>query len=593
VTASSAVEMRWGVRIPLRDGVLLNATLYLPSGTSAAPAVVLLTPYISQTYHDRGLYFAAHGYPFLAVDVRVRGNSEGEFRPLINEAKDGYDVIEWLAQQSYCNGQIAMWGGSYSGYAQWAAANEFPPHLTTIVPVAAPYVGADFPVRANLPTCYLMQWLTLVWNRTSQDKLFWNNHAFWNDRWRQWFESGAAFCDLDRQLGNPSSTFREWIAHPQLDDYWDGYNPSAQSYAKLLIPVLTITGMYDGDQPGALMHYRQHIANAAAGREVQHYLIIGPWDHAGTRTPSLQFGGLEFGPDSIVDLGALHREWYAWTMQRGPKPQFLQKKVAYYVAGAEHWRYADTLDEITARSAPLFLESTNNPTDIFSSGSLSPDQSAGGGPDHYLYDPQDVSLAQLESTLDPHDLTQQSMLHAAIGKQLVYHSAAFERDCEISGFFRLVAWLSIDQPDTDFRVSVYEIQVDGTSVLLTTDSMRARYRESLREGQLISSTEPLCYEFNRFMFVARELKARHRLRLVIGPINSIHSQKNYNSGRVVAEEKVADARLVNVRLFHDQRYPSALYVPYGRPKNQAAADERGRLKPVQQCARRSAEGGGQ
>ncbi len=558
----NSVAIRWGLWIPLRDGVRLSAMLYLPRGVSAAPAIVLMTPYVSQTYHDRGLYFAAHGYPFLIVDVRGRGNSEGEFRPLINEANDGYDVVEWLAQQPCCDGQVAMWGGSYSGYAQWAAATQFPPHLATIAPVAAPYAGVDFPVRANLFSGYLMQWLTLVWGRTSQDKLFWNNQAFWNERLRAWFESGAAFRELDAQLGGASPIFHEWLAHPRLDDYWESYNPSAQSYAELRIPVLTITGMYDGDQLGALMHHRQHVASVKQRQDIEHYLVIGPWDHAGTRTPSAQFGGLEFGPDSLIDLGALHREWYAWIMRRGPKPQFLQKKVAYYVAGAERWRYADDLDAITTRAVPLFLHSTDNPTDVFRSGTLSPDAQATSGSDHYVYDPGDVTLAQLESTIDPYDLTEQRMVHAAAGKQLVYHSAVFEQSCEINGFFRLVAWLSIDQRDTDFSASVYEIGVDGASVLLTTDALRARYRESLREERLIAGPQPLRYEFDRFTFVAREVKAGRRLRLVIRPINSIHWQKNYNSGGVVADETMADARVVRVELFRGLAYPSALYVPY-------------------------------
>src|SRR5918992_331856 len=99
------VRMRWGEQIPMRDGIRLNATLYLPKQMLApAPAIVTMTPYIAQTYHDRGLYFAERGLPFLIVDVRGRGNSEGEFRPNIQEAHDGHDVIEWLARQSFCNG---------------------------------------------------------------------------------------------------------------------------------------------------------------------------------------------------------------------------------------------------------------------------------------------------------------------------------------------------------------------------------------------------------------------------------------------------------------------------------------------------------
>ncbi len=106
---TARVEWQWGVKIPLRDGVHLNANLYKPAGLKEPrPCLFTLTPYVSDSNHDRGMYFAAHGYPFLTVDVRGRGNSEGSFRPLIQEAKDGYDVVEWLAKQSYCNGKISV-----------------------------------------------------------------------------------------------------------------------------------------------------------------------------------------------------------------------------------------------------------------------------------------------------------------------------------------------------------------------------------------------------------------------------------------------------------------------------------------------------
>ena len=94
------VQVSWGLQIPLRDGVKLNATRYRKVGsTEAVPCIFTLTPYIAQNYHDRGMYFGANGYVFLSVDTRGRGNSGGEFTPLLQEAKDGHDVVEWLAQQ--------------------------------------------------------------------------------------------------------------------------------------------------------------------------------------------------------------------------------------------------------------------------------------------------------------------------------------------------------------------------------------------------------------------------------------------------------------------------------------------------------------
>ena len=565
--------MQWGVKIPLRDGIHLNATLYLPKNPATpSPAIFTLTPYIGQTYHDQGMYFAAHGYPFLSVDVRGRGNSEGVFKPNINEAKDGHDVVEWVAQQPYCNGQVAMWGGSYAGLDQWTTAKEFPPHLAAIVPVASVYMGVDFPMRANLWWPYLMQWLTYTSGRTSQDKIF-EAHLFWSRTFQQWFESGAPFAELDSFIGNPSAIFQEWLSHPHRDAYWDSYNPTPEQLARLSLPILTITGIYDNAQLGALTHYKEHLNHASAAGRARHYLVIGPWDHAGTRVPKTEVGGLSFGPESLVDLRQLHLQWYAWTMQGGPKPQFLQKNVAYYITGAEKWCYADTLEAVTAQTKPFYLDSTGSASHIFASGVLR-EQIGRGAEDVYVHDPRDTGIAELEcASSDPlclrptfptNNLLDQKYLYANEGKQLIYHSVPFERDSDISGFFRLTAWLSIDQPDTDFRVAVYEIDINGSSILLATDAIRARYRESLREEKLIRTTEPLRYDFERFTFVARRICKGHRLRLVIGPINSIYSEKNHNSGGVVSEESMQDARSVTVKLFHDPAHPSALHVPFGQ-----------------------------
>lgn len=544
----------------MRDGVELTATAYLPDNVrTPAPAIFTVTPYISQTYHDRGMYFAARGYPFLTVDARGRGNSEGVFRPNINEAHDGYDVVEWLARQPYCNGKVAMWGGSYSAYAQWATAGQAPEHLVTIVPAASPFIGVDFPIRGNIAATYWMQWLTLVWGRTSQERIF-ASQEMWSEQFRRWLQSGTAFRELDTFVGNASTVFQEWIAHPHQDAYWDGYNPTRAQYRRIAIPVLTITGIYDADQLGALTHYQQHLASSE-GIAARHYLVIGPWDHAGTRTPTREFCGLKVGAESLLDLPELHRQWYDWTMQGGPKPQFLRNNVVYYVMGADCWRYAYTLDSVTARLEPLYLQTVDGCISVSAATSLTDAPSANSEPDEYVYDPRDVSLADLESTIHPESRTDHRMVYARNRRQLVYHTAPFATDTDIAGFFKLSAWLAIDQPDTDFRVTVYEMGPDGSAIELTSASLRARYRESLREPKLVATRDPQRYDFDQFTFVARRVPCGHRLRLVIGPINSIYSEKNYNRGGVVAAESMRDARTVTVRLFHDESRPSALHVP--------------------------------
>ncbi len=188
VSAAPMPDMRWGVKIPMRDGVTLNATVFQPHGQKdPVPVIFTFTPYIGDSYTDRAMYFAQHGYVYALVDVRGRGNSGGAFEPFANEGKDGYDVVEWLAKQPYCNGKVTMWGGSYAGFDQWTVLKEFPPHLATIVPAAAAHPGVDFPFEYNIFGPYIEQWLTFTSGVTGNASLF-GNACFLGAKAREYYE---------------------------------------------------------------------------------------------------------------------------------------------------------------------------------------------------------------------------------------------------------------------------------------------------------------------------------------------------------------------------------------------------------------------
>jgi putative CocE/NonD family hydrolase len=570
---TEAVDLIWGVKIPMRDAVPLNATIYLPHGghRTPRPVVFTLTPYISDSYHDRGMYFARNGYVFALVDARGRGSSGGSFEPLANEDQDGHDVVEWLAAQPWANGKVAMWGGSYAGFDQWSTLKEFPAHLTTIVPAAAAHPGVDFPFQNNIYSSYLVQWSTFTSGATGNSNLF-GDGSFWRQKFGELYDGDQPFAALDRIAGKPLPTFQKWLAHPVPDAYWDGMVPDSTAYARFAVPILTITGHYDGDQPGALEYYRRHMRWGNQPGRDNHYLIIGPWDHAGTRTPRRDVGGLRFGEASLVDLNALHRAWYDWTMKDGNKPDFLKARVAYYVTGpgAEQWKYAPDLSSVTGQRRLLYLSSNGSAGDVFGSGRLDPTAPGDGAPgsDRYRYDPLDLRLGKLERTPawadDNGGLTSQRAVTNLFGNGLVYHGAPFAEATEITGVVKLVAWISMDVPDTDFQVSLYEILADGSSVLLTEDQMRARHRDSPRTAQLVKPGEVAKYVFDKFLFVSRRVSAGSRLRLFIRSPNTIQLQKNFNGGGVVANETRRDARVATIVLHHDPRYPSHLELPIGR-----------------------------
>jgi uncharacterized protein len=561
-TSAKPVDLIWGAKVPMRDGVKLNATVYRPHDQKAPlPVIFELTPYISDSYHERAYYFAQHGYVFAIVDVRGRGNSEGKFTPFFQEAQDGHDVTEWLAKQPWSNGEIAMWGGSYAGLDQWLTLREMPPHLATIVPAAAAHMGVDFPMTGNVPSSYLIQWLTFTSGVTGNANLF-AESSFWNEKFGEMYSAHLPFRSLDKIVGNTSTVFQEWIQHPEVDEYYKRGMIAPEQYQKFNLPILTITGSYDGNQPGALTFYKKHMQYGNDSAKARHYLIIGPWDHAGTRTPKTQVGGLTFGDNSKLDLNKLHVEWYDYAMKGGPKPEFLKKRVAYYLMGTDEWTYADSIEAIAPKKSTFYLDSRNGEaSDLFQAGSLSLQKPVSATADKYVYDPLDLHLGELEDVDYPSYLADQRFAMAVHGDGVIYQTGPFPKDTEISGWPKLVAWISMDVPDTDFEVSLFEIRADGTSIRLTGDLLRARYRESLSEAKLVKPGAIEKYEFSGFTWFSRQISKGSRLRLIIDSPNSRQLEKNYNSGGVVADETAKDARTAHISIYHDRDHLSYLEVP--------------------------------
>ena len=562
--AGQDIDILTDITIELRDGVKLNATLYKPhEQKEPLPVIFTLTPYISDTYHERGRYFAKHGYVFAIVDVRGRGSSEGNFTPFLQEAKDGYDIVEWLATQPYSNGKITMWGGSYAGYNQWATAKELPPHLKTIVPVAAAKMGIDFPmVNNNIGQPYVMQWRGQVNNKTPNLKLF-SDDEFWICKFTERYKKDIPFNKLDSLVGNRDKTFQEWILHPSYDNYWKSFVPTEQQYSKMDLPILSINGCYDGDQPGSMSYYKEFMQYGTASAKNKHYLIIGPWDHAGTRTPSVNVGGLTFGDSALVDMNDLHKQWYDFTLKEGPKPTFLKNKVAYFVTNRNKWKYASSLEDIGKEKQIYYLNSGNNKhNDVIHSAFLNAEPPGKNDlPAEYVYDPLDKRYGALEQIVVNNYLTNQTHAYNLGDGGVIYHSAPFETETEISGFFELKAYIETDVKDIDIAVEIYEIKSNGESVFLTSDAIRARYRENREQEKLLKPEEINLFHFNGFYFISRAIEKGSRLRLVISSPNSIYAQKNYCSGGIIAYETGKDAHTAHVKIYNNIKYPSILIVP--------------------------------
>jgi putative CocE/NonD family hydrolase len=432
----------------------------------------------------------------------------------------------------------------------------------------------DFPYTNNIATPYFMEWIGYVSGVTGNLKFF-SEVAFWIQKYTELYLSHAPFKEFDKIVGIASPAFQTMVSHATPEPYFTALVPKEADYRRFNLPILTVTGIYDTDQLGSLAYYRRHQKYGSPEGFSKHYLMIGPWDHAGTRTPNREVGGLRFGEASLLDMNMLLKSWYDWVMKKGEKPAFLKKKIAYYVTGqdAETWKYADDLEAIPLERKTFYLHSNGQANDVFVSGSLNADKPGEEKPDRYVYDPLDTRPAEIEQ--DPailmipgnkNPLTDQRYALNLYGNGLIYHSPPFSEAVEITGTPTFAVWMAMDVPDTDFEVFLYEILPDGRSVLLTQDKMRARYRESLVQEKLVKPGEFNLYEFKSFYFFSRKLSKGSRLRLLLRSPNTIYFQKNYNSGGIVAEESGKDARTAHITLYHDARHPSRLEIPITGPR---------------------------
>ena len=137
---SNDIKIENRIAVPMRDGVILYADVYRPPKEGKYPVLVVRTPYSTERYpssHKEPLFYARRGYVVVFQDVRGRHESEGEWEPFRNDIEDGYDTVEWAAEQPWSSGKVAMQGHSYGGHVQWRAAMATPPHLVTIFPLVA------------------------------------------------------------------------------------------------------------------------------------------------------------------------------------------------------------------------------------------------------------------------------------------------------------------------------------------------------------------------------------------------------------------------------------------------------------------------
>jgi putative CocE/NonD family hydrolase len=545
-------RVEWGVKIALCDGVELDATIIRPAHGGKAPVVLRMTPYTADRFAAGGTYFAQAGYAFACVDVRGRGNSGGEFTLWTGEGRDGSEVVDWLAAQPWCDGQVVMWGGSYSGKLQWMIASEAPSALRAIAPGCAGVVGMNIAMHnTNITFCRDHTWLVFMRGKTSNDHAF-TDIAYCRGVYEEASKGKVPYRDFDTLAGMPSPAWQEWMRHPAIDAFWDAATVAPAKYAAIGLPTLSITGLYDSSASGTIAFRQLHLDAADDQTAARSHLVIGPWDHFGVSAPRRHLGGLDFGEAAEIDAMALHVAWYEHVLKGAERPEFLADRVVYFLSGVNEWRAAPSLAAATAQVDTLYLASPGSSSgSIATRGALAATPGAAAS-DSYVYDPSLPAHNEgFEggALVSANFLIDDSMMRRIDGDGLIYDTPPLDHARDLVGTPVAELHIAMDVPDTDIRVALYEVMADGGVVFLTQDLLRARYRRSPRVEELVIAGRVERYRFGRFNFTARRIAAGSVIRLVIVPVGAgFHVMRNRNSGKPVADETAADNRFARVTL---------------------------------------------
>lgn len=559
---SQEADIRLYQEVPMRDGIKLSANVYLPEdSTESYPVILVYTPYVNDEAIERGMYFAENGYVFITLDLRGRGNSEGEYRPFEKDGIDGFDAIQWITEQVWCNGRIGMMGGSYRGMVQWMTLKNKPEALKTIVPTAAVGPGIDFPKSGGIFSNYALRWLNFTSGKSRNTNLF-GNSTFWKSKATKKYKEFIPFKNWDvLALGKENSIFQTWIEHPDFDEYWKSFYPTPEEYKSFSIPILTITGYFDADQPGAMKYYEDHMRFGNANGKLNHYLVFGPWSHGGTRNPVTELGGLSFGSDSKLDMNKLHLDWFNWTLKNGDKPEFLQKRVSYYMMNQNEWKYTDKWKNISNDTITYYLSSPDSSAkSLFDPGHLTSQKSSIKDSDSIKNDPLNtedlISYEGPDYYMAPIPIEEK--------RRLIYVSGALDSETTIAGQFEVGLYLTLNVPDSDMQVDLYTINQIGEMKYMGSNQLRLRYRIGLDKPELAIPGEMFFCKFDTPYITALTVEKGSRFALSISGINSKHLQKNYNSGKDVSLEEKEDAKKAEIIIHHSAENASYMKIPVNK-----------------------------
>jgi putative CocE/NonD family hydrolase len=509
--------------IPMPDGVRLLADHYRPPGDEPLPVVLIRTPYgrggpLGKLF---GPTFARRGLQVVLQSVRGTFGSGGVFVPFHQEKEDGLATVAWLREQPWCDGRVAMAGGSYLGHTQWAVAPYVEPPLEAMCLgiTASEFVTTFYPGGA-VGLDNMLSWSALI---GTQENRF---AALPNPGKQKRLRAAMSHLPVRTAdvaaIGKTVPFLGDVTGNAESPEFWAPTDHS-RTIAELTTPTSMVTGWYDLFLPAQLRDFK---TLTAAGRQTR--ITIGPWSHG--------------EPASMKPMISDQASWLAAHLL-GDTTLLNQSPVQLFLQGANRWLdFEQWPPESKAR--PVYLQAI---------GRLDETESKESAPDEFTYDPADPTPSVGGPLLTGKSKQRDNQSVEARADVLVYTGAPLARDLDVIGEVSATIHVRTSTEYADVFVRLCDVDRAGVSLNVTEGILRLRTGAAVAGADGIVTAEveldPTAYRFRR----------GHRLRVQVSGGAFPRFGRNHGTGEPSADAVATTP--CHFEVFHDAAHPSRVSLP--------------------------------
>jgi putative CocE/NonD family hydrolase len=588
--------------VEMRDGTALATDIYLPEApgkaaeseapTNSYPTLVIRTPYNKTIYASTGEFFAKHEFAVVAQDVRGKHESHGEFYPYRSEGfaegKDGYDTVEWAAEQPWADGRVGTFGISYMAGAQWAIAGgdeELPPHLEAMAPgfsaasyyAQGAYTGGGALLSHNIDYLNGFAREQLARERpetsdevTALDKA---QEAMPQLYWDLPVTPFEPHHDLDIDV----PWLEDWHAHETYDDYWHEQD-ATRNYDAIDVPVLNYGGWYDIFGQGTVWNFQGVREDGAGEAPDETALVMGPYTHgniARTQGRTLE-GSHQFPANVEYNEQKLLLDWFTRHLKDEGEETDVSP-VRLYVPGLDEWVGASEFPLEATEHTTYYLHSDGSANasaiddeTLEYEGGLSTDRPTGDeSPDRYTYDPADpVVTVGGYNTHWRGGVADRATAYQNRDDVLVYQTDRLEEDVAVVGPITVTLYAATSAVDTDFVVVLSDVDPGASTggLWVAEGARRGRIgdvesdpRDQTSYSEITYLESDDVYEWQIAVWpTARVFEAGHRIRIDVSSSNFPRYDRNLNTGEGLDGTDMVAA---DQTIYHDDDYPSQIELP--------------------------------